>query len=155
MTTIVRLDADITFATGGKQMLIDQIEDGIDVRLLESQHADALEHLDPGDLSCSQGEWLFTPGQGQAAVLIDKSLAEFREGTGLRVGIWVGRWRLVLSLSTRMEERTNRWNTTPLSAARFTADVHAPEASTGITPASPLCVVLDVESCILHAPVTP
>lgn len=67
-----------------------QIDGSIEMRLLESQHAEALDHLDPGDLTHSQGEWLFTPGQGQAANLISKSLAEFRAGTGLRVGIWVG-----------------------------------------------------------------
>jgi ribosomal-protein-serine acetyltransferase len=69
-------------------MLICRVDDEIELRLLESRHAEALECLEPGDLSFAQGEWIYH--NGDAAVWVTAALREFGEGTRLEAGIFRG-----------------------------------------------------------------
>lgn len=67
-------------------MLICCVDDEIELHLLERRHAPALEAMEPGDLSFSQGEWLFSRG-GDAAY-VEERLAQFGRGEALDAGIF-------------------------------------------------------------------
>jgi hypothetical protein len=72
-------------------MLMCRVDEEIDLRLLERQHAGAVEGLEPGDLSLAQVEWLeWTARAGGAKAWIDAVLAEFGQGTRLEAGIFRG-----------------------------------------------------------------
>src|SRR5260221_557216 len=72
-------------------MLICSVDDEIDLRLLQRQHADAIEGLSPGDLSFAQGEWgEWTALPGGAAEWLAVALVEFGRGTRLEAGILEG-----------------------------------------------------------------
>jgi ribosomal-protein-serine acetyltransferase len=69
-------------------MLICRIDDEIELRLLERRHAEAIEGLQPGDLSFAQGEWVVP--EGGAAEWVAAALVEFGQGTRLEAGIFRG-----------------------------------------------------------------
>lgn len=62
--------------------------DAFNLRTLDLSDADALKMLEPGDLSCSLGEWLFPPG-GEME-LLERTLREHAAGKSLWVGIFEG-----------------------------------------------------------------
>jgi ribosomal-protein-serine acetyltransferase len=69
-------------------MLICSVDGEIELHRLERRHTDALECLEPGDLSFAQGEWIF-PKRG-AADWVTAALREFIEGTRLEACIFRG-----------------------------------------------------------------
>jgi RimJ/RimL family protein N-acetyltransferase len=69
-------------------VLICSIDDATELHRLERQHTDALECLEPGDLSLAQGEWIFP--KGGAANWVADALREFIEGTRLEACIFRG-----------------------------------------------------------------
>ena len=70
-------------------MVICRVDDELELRLLEHQHSTAIDGLQAGDLSSSQGEWgewSILPGGGAEWVTI--ALEEFAKGTRLEAGIF-------------------------------------------------------------------
>lgn len=66
--------------------MIGSTTDGSELHLLEMQHADAVSHLKPGDLSQSRGEWLFP--DGGAEVFVKQAIQDSSSGRGFWAGIW-------------------------------------------------------------------
>jgi RimJ/RimL family protein N-acetyltransferase len=62
-------------------MLICSIDEGLELHHLEQKHVQSLLALDPGDLSFSQGEWVFASDQAEA--WIGEILKDAAAGTGL------------------------------------------------------------------------
>jgi ribosomal-protein-serine acetyltransferase len=54
--------------------------DSFELRILELADAGAFGKLEPGDLSCSQGEWLFA--QGRENDFVEKRLRQYADGQG-------------------------------------------------------------------------
>ncbi len=72
-------------------MLICPVNSELELRLLERQHAEAIESLDPGDLTFAQGEWgAWTAFEGGAAEWVAAALIEFGQGTRLETGVFRG-----------------------------------------------------------------
>jgi ribosomal-protein-serine acetyltransferase len=67
-------------------MLICRIDNELELRVLQEEHADALASLEAGDLSHSQGEWVFRPGEHVA--FIKQEIAAHAAGKSLPAGIW-------------------------------------------------------------------
>jgi len=58
------------------------------LRVIREHDAHALGAIQPGDLSCSQGEWAFPPNN--PLPWIQAGLKALSEQTGFRAGIWQG-----------------------------------------------------------------
>lgn len=58
----------------------------LEVRIVREADCDALRALQPGDLSCSQGEWAFSPDN--PLPWVTAGLKALSEETGFRAGIW-------------------------------------------------------------------
>ena len=63
-------------------------EADLELRIVRGHDSDALSALQPGDLSCSQGEWAFPPDN--PLPWVEAGLKALSEETGFRAGIWHG-----------------------------------------------------------------
>lgn len=62
--------------------------DSFELRLMERDDAEAFGKLEPGDLSCSQGEWLFAAGREND--FVEKRLRQYADTQGFPVVILKG-----------------------------------------------------------------
>ena len=61
-------------------------EENLELRIVREHDTAALSSLQPGDLSCSQGEWAFPPDI--PLPWMKSGLSALTEETGFRAGIW-------------------------------------------------------------------
>jgi ribosomal-protein-serine acetyltransferase len=66
--------------------LVCRVDDDLELRILREADCDALCGLEPGDLSCSQGEWAFSPEN--PLPWVEAGLKALSNKTGFRAGIW-------------------------------------------------------------------